>query len=148
MLRITKETDYSIMLMAQFAERPLGTIYNAREVAERVGVPLPMVSKILRSLAREDILTSHRGASGGYSLTRPASETSVARIIRAIEGPISLVQCGSEPGVCGQESSCPTRVTWFRINQEIEQALERVPVSEMLATHDCDRPRNILQQLT
>ena len=143
MLRITKETDYSIMLMAHFSEHPAGTIHNAREAAERIGLPLPMVSKILRSLARENILMSHRGASGGYSLARPASETSVAKIIRAIEGPISLVQCGSEPGVCEQEASCPTRVTWVRINQVIERALERMPITEML-TQDYSPRRQTL----
>ena len=116
MLRITKEADYGIMVLADFADQPFDALHTARESAARVGLPLPMVSKILRSLAREGILISHRGASGGYSLARPAAETSVAHVIRALEGPISLVQCGSEPGVCEQEHCCPTRVrrTWHR----------------------------------
>ena len=132
MLRITKEADYGIMLLVCIAERPSGEIHTARQAAEWTGLPLPMVSKILRSLAREQILTSHRGVSGGYSLNRSPASTSVAEVIRALEGPISMVQCGSDPGACDQEAVCPTRVNWTRISQEVEQALERVPISEML----------------
>ncbi len=132
MLRITKEADYGIMVLAYFAESPIETIHAARETARRVGLPLPMVSKILRTLARGGVLVSHRGAAGGYSLARPPETTSVAEVIRALEGPISLVQCGIEPGACEQEGSCPTRLTWSRISEEIEKALERVAITEML----------------
>lgn len=133
MLRITKEADYGIMLLAFMAERPIGSIHTARQVAEWSGVPLPMVSKILRSLARGSVLTSHRGVAGGYSLDRPADETSVAEVIRALEGPIAMVQCGAEPGACDQEALCPTRLNWVRISREVERALERIPISDMSA---------------
>jgi FeS assembly SUF system regulator len=131
MLRITKESDYAILLLSVLAVDPPGAIHRAREVADRAGLPLPMVGKILRSLARRGVLTSHRGVAGGYSLDRPATQTSVAEVIRAIEGPIGIVQCGIEPGMCGQEPVCPTRVNWARISREIERALERIPVSDM-----------------
>jgi FeS assembly SUF system regulator len=131
MLRITKEADYAIMLIAYLADNG-GRIRTAREASAWSGLPLPMVSKILRTLARGRLLTAHRGASGGYSLDRPSSETSVAAVLRIMEGPISLVQCGSEPGACDQEATCPTRVNWAAINREVERALERIPVSAMI----------------
>jgi FeS assembly SUF system regulator len=134
MLRITKEADYGVIVLADFANHPADVVHAARESAARVGLPLPMVSKILRTLARQGLLKSHRGALGGYSLAHPAKETSVAQVIRALEGPISLVQCGSEPGACEQEGSCLTRLTWARINEEVEKALERVMISDMLTT--------------
>ena len=77
MLRITKETDYGIMLVACIAERPTGEIRTAREVADQSGLPFPTVSKILRSLAGKNILTSHRGAAGGYSLEKPAADVTL-----------------------------------------------------------------------
>ena len=132
MLRITKETDYGVMLLARLAAEPRGAVWNAREVSEQVGLPLPMVSKILRNLARGKILASHRGASGGYSLDRSPDTTSVAEVVRALEGPIALVQCGTEPGACDQEPCCPTRTIWARISGEIERALDRIPISEMI----------------
>ena len=132
MLRITKEADYGIMLLVAMADQPVGQVQTAREVAERCGLTLPMASKIMRSLARGSILVSHRGVSGGYSLDRPVNRLSVAEVIRAIEGPISMVQCGAEPGACDHEEDCPTRPNWDRINEKVEQALEQIPIAEML----------------
>jgi len=137
MIRITKEADYGIMLLGYLATRPRGEVHAAPEIARWSGLNLPIVSKILRTLAQGDILESHRGASGGYSLKRPAHETSVAEVIRAVDGPISIVQCGAQPGACDQEPICPTRSRWVQISQVVERALERVLVSEMAAAHDC-----------
>ncbi len=143
MIRITKEADYGIMLLGALAARPSGEVHTARQVAGWSSLPLPMVSKILRGLARGGILKSHRGVSGGYSLDRPPEETSVAEVIRALEGPISMVQCGAEPGACEHESACPTRVNWARINEKVEQALERVPISEMVTRPSGSHPATL-----
>ncbi len=138
MLRITKQTDYGIMLLARLASLPAGRILSARDAADWTGLSLPMASKILKSLARGHIVESRRGVDGGYSLAAPARETTLAGVIRALEGPISMVECGVQPGLCEQESMCPVRVNWARVNREIEQALERVPISEMVAPAPCD----------
>jgi FeS assembly SUF system regulator len=132
MLRITKQTDYGIMLLTRMAGIPEGSLLSARDASEWSGLSLPMVSKILKSLARGGIVVSHRGVDGGYSLAHLASETSVASVIRALEGPISMVECGAHPGQCDHESSCPVRVNWGRINLVVERALEQVPISEMV----------------
>jgi len=139
-LRITKQTDYGIMLLARLAELGPGALLSAREAADWCGLSLPMASKILKSLTREGIVNSHRGVSGGYSLARPPSETSLASVIRALEGPISMVDCGVGPGHCDQETVCPVRVNWSRINRVIENALEVMPISEMIAS----QPRELL----
>ena len=133
MLRITKQTDYGIMLLAYMARLPHGHVLSARDAAEWSGLSLPMVSKILKSLARQDVVVSHRGAGGGYALARSVERTTVADIIRALEGPISMVECGSRPGHCEREPTCPVRINWARISREVERALESVPISEMIA---------------
>ncbi len=137
MLRITKQTDYAIMLMAHLAGLPSDEVCSARQAADWSGLPLPMVSKILKALAKGQIVESHRGVDGGYRLTPPAEETTVAGVIRALEGPISMVECGSQPGQCDHEPSCPARVNWTRVNCEIERALDRIPVSEMIGPLPC-----------
>jgi len=137
MLRITKQTDYGIMLMAHLAGLPSGDVLSARQAADWSGLPLPTVSKILKALTKGQVVESHRGVGGGYRLAHPAQETTVAGVIRALEGPISMVECGSQPGQCDHEHSCPARVNWTRINCEIERALERIPVSEMIGPLPC-----------
>ena len=80
MIRLTKQTDYGIVLMTEMAiceDRR----YNATDLSTESHLPLPMVSKILKILARAGLLDSRRGATGGYRLSRPAREVSVAQII-------------------------------------------------------------------
>jgi Rrf2 family protein len=107
-------------------------VLSTREAANWSGLSRAMVSKILKSLAREQIIASHRGVTGGYTLARRPEDTTVAGVIRALEGPISMVECGTDGGRCDQEPICPARVNWSRINREIERALERIPISEMV----------------
>jgi FeS assembly SUF system regulator len=145
MIRLTKEADYGIMLLGHIAAHPVGMLHTARELSGLSRLPLPMVSKILGSLARAEIVTGHRGVGGGYSLDQDPRTVSVARVVRAIEGPISMVQCGAEPGVCDHESGCPTRVNWSRINETVEQALEQIPIAEMLVR---DNPSELIQLTT
>ena len=109
-------------------------MHTASQLAEETQLPLPTVSKVLKVLARAGLLTSHRGVQGGYKLAKSPEKITVGEVIRALEGPISLVQCGTEPGLCEQEQHCPTRVSWARISLEIERALEQVPISEMVST--------------
>lgn len=130
-MRITRQTDYGILLLTQMASRPAQEIHTARDASSRSGLPLPMVSKILKSLARAGILASQRGVKGGYSLSRRPERISIEEIIRALEGPIHITECTQGPGSCEQEQECPTRVNWQRINHAIREALEGVTLAEM-----------------
>jgi len=138
MLRITKQTDYGIMFLVRMASLPQGQVLSARDAAEWAGLSIPMASKILKRLARGSIVNSHRGVGGGYSLAGPAERTTLAAVIRALEGPISIVECGAEPGQCDQEPNCPVRVNWARVSREVERALERVPVTDMVTSRSLD----------
>jgi FeS assembly SUF system regulator len=134
MIRITKQTDYGIVLLSQMAVEPHRQ-FNAPELAEAAGLPLPMVSKILKQLVRERLLTSHRGVKGGYSLARSSDDISVAELIAALEGPIALTECISVEGDCSHEASCKVRSNWERINDAVRGALEGISLSEMARPH-------------
>lgn len=131
MLRMTKQADYAIVLMTHLAAAPDRQL-NAPEVALQTGLPQPIVSKILKLLARRELLASHRGAKGGYRLARSAGEISVAAVIEAVEGPIGITECVDDaPGECSQEPICPVRSNWQRINQAVRQALEEITLDGM-----------------
>jgi FeS assembly SUF system regulator len=138
MLRITKETDYAIVLLTRFAGAGEGAVLAARDLASATHLPQPMVGKILKSLSRGGLLASIRGVHGGYRLARRPEEVSVAEVIAAIEGPIALTQClghdAHVPGLdaCALEPSCPTRPHWSRINLAIRDALERLPLADLM----------------
>jgi len=131
MLRISKITDYGIVLLAHFAELAASETRSAREMAETSALPFPVVGKVLKILSQEGILASHRGAKGGYALARPAREISVAEIISALEGPIALTECSAGPGHCEQEAFCGVRAPWQRINRAIQDTLCTVTLDQL-----------------
>jgi FeS assembly SUF system regulator len=132
MLRISKLTDYGIMLLAHMARGPALLTYSAPELAARANLPLPTVSKLLKTLARRGVLVAQRGAKGGFSLARRPEDISVAEIIHIFEGPIALTECNLHPrGQCGMERLCPVRTQWQQINRAVHEALERLTLAAM-----------------
>ncbi len=130
MIRITKQTDYGIVLLTHLAAHA-DRQYAAPELAAEARLPLPMVSKILKLLARDGLLASHRGVKGGYSLARAAEEISMAEIITALEGPIAITECISVESDCSHEALCPVRGNWQRINLAVRTALEGITLADM-----------------
>ena len=136
MIRVSRLTDYGVVLMSSMAGQP-NKLHRAGEVASEVHLPLPTVSKLLRRLTRRGLLVSHRGTKGGYSLVRPPERISLADIISALEGPIALTLCtGTGLAECEHEQRCPVRTRWQRINQVFRQALGSVALSDMVASAD------------
>ena len=131
MIRLTRISDYGIVLMTQLAARGDHEPRNARQVATAAGLPLPVVRKILKVLTREGLLASHRGSKGGYSLARSPEQISAAEMIAALDGPIGLTECAIHPGQCEQEASCHVREPWQRINAVVHHALSSVTLADL-----------------
>ena len=131
MLRISKLTDYAVVLATELASE--GSPRSVTRLSSATGVPAPTTSKVLKSLTRAGLLESVRGKAGGYRLSRPAEEISVAALIRAIEGPIAVTECADENDghICSIQEDCGVRANWQRINRAVEEALEKVRLSDM-----------------
>ena len=131
MIRITRQTDYGILLLSQLATRPPSEVHTAKDVARQSKISLPMVSKTLKALARGGLLVSQRGVKGGYRLSTQASRISIGNVIEALEGPIGMTECSFNPGACEQEGKCPVQANWQRISVAVRDALEKIPISEL-----------------
>lgn len=131
MLRLSKLTDYGTVILARMASEP-ERLFAAAELASASGVTVATASKVLKLLANGDLLRSVRGARGGYRLSRPAGEISLAQVIGAMEGPIGLTECSAEAGLCTQEASCLMRRNWQRINKVVLDALGHMTLAEMV----------------
>jgi FeS assembly SUF system regulator len=132
MIRITKQADYAFLILTHLARCQAQAIVTARDLAEEFHLGLPMVSKVLKLLARGEVLESHRGIHGGYSLRRPPAEISVVDVIKAVDGPIAITECaGSEPSDCKTQPFCHVAGPWQRINRAIVGAMEEVSLAEM-----------------
>ncbi|HLB06449.1 MAG TPA: SUF system Fe-S cluster assembly regulator [Alphaproteobacteria bacterium] len=133
MIRVSRMADYGVVLLGQLAGAP-ERLHSAGEIAGAAQLPLPTVSKLLKQFAQAGLVQSHRGAKGGYSLSRSAQEISVAEIIGAVDGPISLADClDGHEGVCDLEGFCPMRGPWGRVSEAIRGALEGVSLARMMS---------------
>ncbi len=131
MIRLNRETDYGIGILTLMARTP-SERFNASTLAEARGLPQPIVSKILKHLARSDLLLSYRGAKGGYGLARLPEAISIAEIITVLEGPIALTDCIEEgEEACQYGSLCNMSPVWSHINEVVRQALTNISLAEM-----------------
>lgn len=132
MIRLGKLTDYGLLLMSQIARSPKTELHTARDLAVKCKLPLPTVSKLLKSLLQSGLLASHRGIRGGYSLVREPNLISIAEIVSALEGPLALTECSTDvAGLCDLEPSCPIRDNQRIINQVVRGALQKVMLSDL-----------------
>jgi len=132
MIRLSRLTDYGILLMTMVARDSEQRPKAARDLADEANLPLPTVSKILKILLGHELLLSHRGVKGGYNLARAPQEISVAQIIEAMEGPIGLTECSSEDGNCDLLSFCPMRSNWAVISDAMREALQKVKLADLV----------------
>ena len=131
MIRVSRMADYGVVAMTHIAREPL-VRHTAASIAVQTGVPRPSASKLLKVLARAGILISHRGVNGGYVLSRAPEQVSVAALVAAVDGPISLADCLDGPsGICELESFCSVRGPWQKISDAIRVALEEVSLADM-----------------
>ena len=131
MIRMTRLTDYGIMMLTLFARDSKHPMKSARDLSQEAKLPLPTVSKILKLLARNGLLEAHRGVRGGFSLTRKPDAITMSEVIGALEGPIGVTDCCAPPSDCGIEKSCIVKNNWMKINRAVLEALDRITLAEM-----------------
>jgi Rrf2 family protein len=133
-LRLSKKTDYALMAMKHLALQSASGgagAASAREIAEHYDIPIELLAKILQRLARRGLLTSHQGTRGGYSLARPATVISVADVIQAVDGPLTVTACSVHDQGCGQYSKCNVRDPLWRIKDRILMSLAACSLDEI-----------------
>lgn len=131
MLRLGKLTDYATVILS-FMAKSQAHMHAALEVSTATGIALPTVSKILKTLVKAHLLSSVRGAKGGYVLVQAPEKITVASVITALEGPISLTECSSTNHSCDQVSACQIGNNWRVVNQTVQRALESVTLADMM----------------
>lgn len=131
MLRIGKLTDYALLIMSQMAKEP-DSVLSATSLAEALHLTTPTVSKVLKMLSDADLVSSVRGAVGGYHLARAAHKVTVADIISAMEGELAMTECCESTNLCAINTMCTMRENWRKINQMIHSLLNKFTILDML----------------
>ncbi|HET9019283.1 MAG TPA: Rrf2 family transcriptional regulator, partial [Acetobacteraceae bacterium] len=122
MLRLSKLTDYAVVVLIRLCEGERGgaddPVQTSPGIATATGVPEPTVAKVLKALAGDGLVVSQRGARGGYRLARPLDAISISDVIRAVDGPIALTACvDGGAGGCDVESLCAVKGRWDLVNE-------------------------------
>lgn len=131
MIRLNKLTDYAVVIMTEMGR--MADVATAGAVSRRTTVPRPTVSKLLKLLAQHRLVVAHRGRLGGYGLARPAAQITVAEVIEAIEGPLTVSACvDGAADCCDIERTCPMHGRWDPVNGAIRRALQGLTLADML----------------
>lgn len=141
MLRLSKKSDYALIAMRHLATRPDGgASSSAREIAESYDIPLELLAKVLQRLVRSRLLVSVQGTRGGYRLGRAAPAITVADVIQAVDGPVTVTACSPDDHTCDQFSKCSIRDPLWKIKSRILEALNTMTMAEMAADGDAPVP--------
>ncbi|MBN8892597.1 MAG: SUF system Fe-S cluster assembly regulator [Rhodospirillales bacterium] len=139
MLRLSKLTDYAVVVLIRLSEgggecARLGgePVQTSPGIALATGVPEPTVAKVLKALTSANLVASQRGARGGYRLVQALEQITIADVITAIDGPIALTACvDGAPGACDVQNMCAVKGRWDLVNDAIRQALTSITLAEM-----------------
>ena len=135
-MRLTHLADYAVVLMTAAARRPAAARLSATELAAETGVPLPTAQKLMGQLAASGLLSSVRGAGGGFTLAKPGSDISLAEIVEAVEGPIAMTICSGHEGVsdCALDAHCRVKPHMSIISNTVRGALGAVSLQSLASS--------------
>jgi Rrf2 family protein len=123
-MQVTKAVDYGLRALVQMALKPLGTRFFLQELSDAGELPRNYLVKVLKSLANAGIVRSYRGIKGGFSLGRSPAEISIRQIVEAIDGPVSVMHCLTDPQSCRRLGMCATEHYFRQLREEILGSME------------------------
>ena len=130
-MRLTHLADYEVVLMTAAARYPAGARLSATELSADTGVPLPTTQKLMGQLTTAGLLTSVRGAAGGFALARAADKITLADIVEAVEGPIAMTVCAEGRSDCALDAHCMVKPHMGVVGNAIRGALGAVSLTEL-----------------
>jgi len=134
MMKLSKMTDYAVIILAEMAKQQ-DVLLSSSALASATELPEPTVSKILKLLGRHNIVESVRGVNGGYKLLQSPENITIATVVAAIDGPLTLTSCVDHDNECCERMrDCSMRGKWAPVNQAMQNALESISLHQMMGT--------------
>jgi Rrf2 family protein len=130
-MRISAKADYAVRAAVELAAADGDRPVKAERIATAQGIPLNFLENILGELRHAGIVRSHRGADGGFRLARPATEVTVADVIRAVEGPLASVRGGppEDAEYAGAATALPR--VWIAVRANLRRVMEQVTIADV-----------------
>jgi Rrf2 family protein len=135
-MQVTRADEYAIIGLLYLARQPAKRMVMIDEVSEAEGVPKSFLAKIFQSLAKSGLVTSHRGAGGGFSLAKPAGEITLLQVLQCVEGVFALQKCVSEDPKCvvstARMSNCTLCAVFTEAQNRVNEVFARTTLADLL----------------
>jgi len=135
-MKLSTRGRYGILAMFDLAVRADEGPVSIKSIAERRGISEAYLEQLIAVLKRAELVTSTRGAQGGYALSRPAAEITVGQVLRALEGSLNLVSCVGSEEVCGRACDCPSRIVYQKISDGLNQVADSITLEDMVNDYE------------
>jgi len=132
MLRFTKRVDYGLMAMQYVAVHQGAGPIAVTQIAAAFSIPSELLAKILQRLAKRKLVVSHNGSKGGYRLASKPEALTVGQVVRALEGPIAIVNCYKDESDCPQMPRCSLRRPVQKIQVALGRVLDTMSLAELM----------------
>lgn len=139
-MQVTRAVDYGLRALILMSRQPVGARFFLQDLAKDGGLPRNYLVKVLKSLACAEIVRSHRGIKGGFSLGRAPREISMRQVFEAIDGPVTVMHCLPDPASCSYSGKCAAEAFFGQLRQSILANLEALTLQDLLdlqAKIDC-----------
>ena len=131
-MQISAKADYAVRALIELGNHGDGPL-KAEQLAQGQNLPPKFLETILSQLRNHGILVSRRGAEGGYWLARPASQITVAQIVRATDGPLASVRGQRPEDVTYQGAASSLAEVWIALRASLRSVLEEVTLADLVA---------------
>lgn len=135
-MKLSTRGRYGIHAMYELARGFGGAPMSIKAIAEKQDIPEAYLEQIIAVLRRDELVTSIRGAQGGYILARSPEEVTVGDVLRSLEGGLKLVDCLLEEDTCGKTCACPSRVVWKRISDGLNEIVDGITLKDMIIEYE------------
>ncbi|HEX6115780.1 MAG TPA: Rrf2 family transcriptional regulator [Solirubrobacterales bacterium] len=132
-MRISAKADYAVRASIELATEEVVTPVKGERIADAQKIPLRFLENILGELRHAGLVQSQRGAEGGYWLSRPPAEITLAEIIRAVEGPLATTRGERPEDLEYRGASQPLQSVWIALRANIRDVLESVTLADIVA---------------
>ena len=139
-MEISRRTDYGVRVILDLASLEKGERASTQEIAERQSIPAPFLAKIVSQLSTSGLVETYRGAGGGVVLARPASEINLLDVIEALDGPVRLNRCTTDPDACPRDEHCPVHDIWTQAQRGLTQVLTSATFDVLAAQGKANMP--------
>lgn len=131
-MKLSTKGRYGVRLMFDLATHYGNGPIFLKDIAERQGISEKYLWQLIPPLKQAGLVTSTRGAHGGYELSRPPEQITVRDIVSTVEGPLSLVDCVGDPSICARQDTCVINGVWSEISAKLIQAMEIITLASMV----------------